>query len=144
MTDSSKLDQLAQYSAVDPITDAQLVRRGEGEAGGMCAARHAAGSASLLTACAWPLRPAPPVPLWQISPPVKLGIALGVLFLAIMAYAQSVRLSVHVGEPGGGARTSGELEQAVHHPPAVELAAGGGPGPAHCPSCCLPLPPQAT
>lgn len=35
-----------------------------------------------------------------ISPPVKLALALGVLLLAVMAYAQSVRLSVHVGEPG--------------------------------------------
>lgn len=33
-----------------------------------------------------------------ISPPVKLGIALGLLFLAIMAFAQSVRLAVHIGE----------------------------------------------
>lgn len=37
-----------------------------------------------------------------ISPPVKLALALGALLLAIMAYAQSVRLSVHVGERGGG------------------------------------------
>ncbi len=34
----------------------------------------------------------------QISPPVKMGLALGLLFLAIMALAQSVRLSIHVGE----------------------------------------------
>ncbi|KAL4444916.1 hypothetical protein ABPG77_003966 [Micractinium sp. CCAP 211/92] len=32
-----------------------------------------------------------------LSPQVKLGIALGLLLLAIMAFAQSVRLAVHVG-----------------------------------------------
>ncbi|KAI3427232.1 hypothetical protein D9Q98_007167 [Chlorella vulgaris] len=56
MTDSAKLQQVAEFSKVDPISDSAL-----------------------------------------LSPQLKLGVPFALLLLAVMAYAQSVRLSVHVG-----------------------------------------------
>ncbi|EFN56717.1 hypothetical protein CHLNCDRAFT_144119 [Chlorella variabilis] len=57
ITDTAKLQQVADFSKSDPISSVAL-----------------------------------------FSPQIKLGIALGILLLAVMAYAQSVRLSVHIGE----------------------------------------------
>ncbi|KAL4448062.1 hypothetical protein ABPG75_005281 [Micractinium tetrahymenae] len=53
-----------------------------------------------------------------LSPQIKLGIALGLLLLAIMAFAQSVRLAVHVGfamrvVASGPARHAGLARQTI-------------------------------